>query len=415
MGRFAFLLLAVLTSAFGQWLADPAKLGHALGLLSRDPFQATFRCQMTAVRPWLNFSLRIQAGYLIETPMDQFAGAAHELRAVTEITPAAAGAKPVYLANRFHLAVLPSTGAVAQMSGAYLLGAGTYNVRMVVYDEAGRACRADWPVTAAWNDARLRPPIPVNTVAEFHWAAGGRATEPVFDRLTVLLNAAPVDPRMSQLTAEDAAMLLGGLDALLDQVPARAVRLVAFNLDQQKELMARDGFTAAGLDELEVALHNQQLAVVDYRVLQNRNGPMEMLANLVNREMRMEKPADAVVFLGPELHTSWNLAKDAVAPQPHPPECFYFQFYGTRDMRLGGGNGRNRAGSLRPGFGLKSEGDDGGPPYQSYPHQAMPNIGLGDEPIASLVGRLRGRVFSVGAPQDFERGVQRIRQRGGGR
>jgi hypothetical protein len=45
----------------------------------------------------------------------------------------------------------------------------------------------------------------------------------------------------------------------------------------------------------------------------------------------------------------------------------------------------------------------------------MPNIGLGDEPIASLVGRLRGRVFSVGAPQDFERGVQRIRQRGGGR
>ena len=77
----------------------------------------------------------------------------------------------------------------------------------------------------------------------------------------MLLHAAPANPRQSQLTAEDTAILLGGLDALLDQIPARTVRLVAFNLDQQKELTTRDGFTAPGLDELETALNSQRLAV----------------------------------------------------------------------------------------------------------------------------------------------------------
>lgn len=404
MGRSVVLFLAVLTPLFGQWLADPANLGPARELLSQDPLRATFRCRMTPVRPWLNFSLRLQAGYLIETSMDQFAGAAHDLKAVTEITPSAAGAKPVYLANRFYLAALPSKDAVAQMAGAYLLGAGAYEARMVVYDETGRACRAEWPLTAVWNDARLRPPIPANTVAEFHWAAA-RAAQPVFDRLTVLLDAAPLDPRVSQLTAEDTAMLLGGLDALLDQIPARTVRLVAFNLDQQKELMTRDGFTAAGLDELEAALHNQQLALVDFRVLQNRNGPKEMLAGLANREMKREKPPDAVVFLGPELHTSWNLPKDAAAPpQPHAPACFYVQFYSTLRWHGRVEDSRNRSAARSAGFGF-------GRPDSQVDPRSIPNIGLGDEPIASLVRQLKGKVFPVGTPQEFARAVLRTRQR----
>jgi hypothetical protein len=401
------LLLAIPIAAFGQRLADPAKLGPALDLLTRDPFQATLRCRMTPVRPWLNFGLRLQAGYLIEGPMDQFSGAVHQLRSVTEITPSAAGAKPVYLANWYHLESLPAIGALAQMPGAYLLGAGAYTVRMVVFDETGRACRSEWPVTAVWNDLKLRPPIPPNTIAEFHWAASSGASgaaEPVFDRLTVLFDAAPLDARSSQLTAEDTAMLLGALDALLDQIPARSARLVAFNLDQQKELLARDGFTAAGLDELEAALHNQQLAAVDYRVLQNRAGPMETLTNLVNRELRAEKPADALVFLGPTLHTSWHLPKDAVSSPP-APTCFYFQFHPALTRRPGaeGEPGPSRT----QGFG-------GPGASRSHMPASTPNGGpvYGADPIASLVAQLKGHVFSVGTPREFARAVQHVRQPG---
>jgi len=407
-GRLAFLLSGIFGAASAQRLADPARLGPSLDLLSRNPFQATLRCQMTPVRPWLNFSLRLQAGYLIEAPMDQFSTAGHELKSVTEITPLAAGARPVYLANRFYLSALPSKDAVAQMAGAYLLGAGAYNARMVVYDETGRACRAEWPVTAVWNDARLRAPIPANAVAEFHWAAVGRATEPVFDRLTVLLHTAPVDARRSQLTPEDAAMMLGGLDALLDQIPARTVRLVAFNLDQQKEGLARDGFTAAGLDELQTQLHSQQLAVVDYRVLQNRTGPMEMLANLANRETRGENAPDAVVFLGPALHTSWKLPKDAVSLQPHGPAYFYIQLYSI--LRRGsGGTDESIFPASHPSYASA-------PSYRRLPQPTLgATPGVGADPIASLVGQLKGKVFSVGTPQEFARAVLRIRQPSAGR
>jgi hypothetical protein len=200
-------------------------------------------------------------------------------------------------------------------------------------------------------------------------------------------------------------MLLGGLDALLEQIPARSVRLVAFNLDQQKELLTRDGFTAAGLDELSAALHDQQLAVVDYRVLQNRAGPMEMLTKLVNRELQAEKPADALVFLGPALHTSWHLPKDAVSPPP-APGCFYFQFHPALSRRPGAD------GAFDPSHEHHGFGGPGGP--RSRMPASTPNGApvLGADPIASVVAQLKGRVFAVGTPQEFARAVQRVRQPG---
>ena len=121
----------------------------------------------------------------------------------------------------------------------------------------------------------------------------------------------------------------------------------------------------------------------------------------------MEKPADAVVFLGPELHTSWNLPKNAVLPQANQPACFYVQFYSPLPAYRRDVDARDQGSVTRPGFGF---GPPGSPACQAYP-QAMPNVGLGDEPIASLVGRLNGRVFPVGSPQEFARAVRRILQR----
>src|SRR5208283_1825177 len=60
------------------------------------------------------------------------------------------------------------------------------------------------------------------------------------------------------------------------------------------------------------------------------------LANLANRETRGENAPDAVVFLGPALHTSWKLPKDAVSLQPHGPACFYIQLYSILRWGTGG-------------------------------------------------------------------------------
>ena len=60
-------------------------------------------------------------------------------------------------------------------------------------------------------------------------------------------------------------------------MPTRSVRLVVFNLDQQKELFRQESFSPKALDQVAQAINNVQLGVVDYRVLQNRRGHLDRM------------------------------------------------------------------------------------------------------------------------------------------
>ena len=92
----------------------------------------------------------------------------------------------------------------------------------------------------------------------------------------------------------------GSLAALLEQLPARSVRLVVFNLEQQKELYRNDGFTVRELEQLTRVLDGLQLAMVDYRVLQQPQGQAQMLRALMQREAHEASRSDAMIFLGPD-------------------------------------------------------------------------------------------------------------------
>ena len=66
--------------------------------------------------------------------------------------------------------------------------------------------------------------------------------------------------------------MLSSLSSLLETLPAQSVRLVVFNLDQQKELFREDTLTPRAFDRASESLNNLQLQMVDYKVLQNREG-----------------------------------------------------------------------------------------------------------------------------------------------
>jgi hypothetical protein len=324
------LLLASACAA--QAIVDSARFGSVLKRFEPQPGEIPLRCAVTPIKPALNFAFRFQAGYVVRVPMDQYSGSGHGWAMLTRITPEGGGQHPVYLASRVRLPPIPKTRIELEVGGGYVLGEGRYDVKWAMLDDAGRACRTSWRVDAklARRERHVKVAMARDTVGDFSLRGpSGRkrgADDAAPFRLTVLLHAAPLVPFRTRLRASDRVMLMGLLSSLLERVPARSVRLVIFNLDQQKTLLRQDAFAPDALDRVAQSLNGFELGRVDYHVLQNPLGHVDFLAGLMNLELRAETPSDVVVFLGPETRYSDKLPQAALEPHGAAPQFFFLQF-----------------------------------------------------------------------------------------
>jgi hypothetical protein len=123
--------------------------------------------------------------------------------------------------------------------------------------------------------------------------------------------------------------LLGSLASLLESLPAQSVRLVIFNLDQQKELFRKDAFTPDSFDQAARSMSSLQLQLVDYGVLKNQRGHLDLLADLVKEELAASEPSDAVIFLGPATRYLDKVPQTSLeerAGASVAPRFFYLQY-----------------------------------------------------------------------------------------
>ena len=337
------------------------------------------RCEVTPIKPSLNFGFRFQAGYVVHVPMNQYSGAGHGWAMVTRITPEGGGQQPVYLGSRVGLPPIPKTKIELEVGGGYLLGEGRYDVNWTLLDDAGRVCRGSWRVDARLGrrERQVKLAMPRDTVADFTLRGrpgskrGADDAAPI--RLTVLLNAAPLSPLRTRLRASDRVTLLGLLSSLLERVPARSVRLVIFNLDQQKTLLRQDAFAPNALARVAQSLNGLELGRVDYHVLQNPHGHVDLLAGLMNQELRAETPSDVVVILGPETRYV-DRVPPAALEEPHgaAPQFFNLQFK----------------------------------PYI----RAGPSL---PDSISLATAKAKGKTIVIRTPADFARAIEQIERRGG--
>jgi hypothetical protein len=266
------------------------------------------------------------------------------------------------------------TKVVAETGGGYLLGEGRYRVQWSMFDDAHRGCRKTWTVEAKPNHSErgIRVAMAPDSVRGFSWFSAPDTKHGTDDapplRLTVLLHAAPLSLRRTTLRASDSLMLVGLLSALLERLPTRSVRLVVFNLDQQKELFRRNVFSPKSLEDVAQAINDVQLGVVDYSVLQHRRGHVEMVAELMNSEMQAEQPSDVVLFLGPAARYF-----DKVPPEilqktdAGGPRFFYFQ-------------------------------------YRPFYRSTMPFPDV----ISTALHRLRGKTLLIHTPNEFARAIRQV-------
>lgn len=330
--RFLPLAMLLVTAASAQSVVDPAQVPRVMSRFEPRPDDRPLACSVTPYGPALNFSFRIQAGYVLRLPMNQFQGPRHFWFTLMRITPAAGDRKPVFLASRTRLPDVPKTKVEVEIGGGYMLGEGGYDIRWMMLDDQGRVCRKDWHVEAklARSERRAKVAMPANTVSAFS-LLGSAGQPPAHDdsapfSVTILMHAAPLFPRRTHFRVTDGMLLIGSLGSLMERLPARSVRLVVFNLDQQKELYRSEDFSLSAIDQVWQSMSSMELNAVDFSVLQKPKGHVDMLAGLVNRELHAEKPSDAVLFLGPSARYEDKPPRGAIERLALIPRFFYFQY-----------------------------------------------------------------------------------------
>jgi len=336
----AFSILFVSAIAHGQILLRNDAAAKVADALAGNLEGRKLDCDIQRVRPFLDFTFRFEAGFVLRCPVRIFDGNATEVVAYARVT--SSNGESITLGDRFTTPAIPDDmrsrtnihrlNNFFEMSGGFLLGEGEYTVEMLVADNRERFTKSRWKVKAALARGEAQVPLAIaaNTASQLSgkpWD-GKLADSGQGVRLTVLLNAAPRDPASTRLRAWDRTFLLDSVSSLLRQTPCESVKLVAFNLEQQRVIFRQEKFDRAGFRCLSRALRELELGTVDYEVLKRRNGWAELLTGLTKEEFHASEPSDAVIFLGPVTRLMDKIsAAEWEMPAPKSPRFFDFEYY----------------------------------------------------------------------------------------
>src|SRR5208282_6058066 len=164
-------------------------------------------------------------------------------------------------------------GTQIECSGGFSVGDGRYEVTVLTVDDLGRSYQKRWSISAVRSHAQQEVPeeIPAHTVRPMQFRPWDGKLQPdgTGIRLTVLLDVSPLNPYVFKLRAWDRSFLLSSLASLLQQTPCAAVRLVAFSLQQQREIYRQEQFDQSGFVKLSEALRELDLGVISAHDLQN--------------------------------------------------------------------------------------------------------------------------------------------------
>jgi len=329
--------VALAAGAAAQVPLDPERFPDLIARIdASDHAKNTVPCDVLTYPPHLSFDFRFQAGYSLYLPLKHYSGSGDSIRVVTRVTPQGPSAPPVYLTQTLDLPDVPRKNrAEIQLAGGYFVGEGKYALDLLMLDNDGRVCRKHWQAEAkrSGGSREIQLQIAPGAVVPFTFAAWkamfdqDRKSSPHPQKLTILFHVAPLFRRNMNLRNFDQEMLLGSLSSLLEQIPSTEVKLVAFNLDQQKELFRQENFDGSGWDQLLGAMDKLQLGTVSYDTLAHRAGHVDLLKKLVDEELAGTSHSKAVIFLGPAARQNDKLPLLSRREDATPaPLFFYFEY-----------------------------------------------------------------------------------------
>jgi hypothetical protein len=306
-----FVLVSLAGCVLSAGAQSPLRLEDAPGinqLFGVHTLGGSLKCSFERKKPTLDYSLRFHAGYIVNCAPAEFGGKETPLMIYARITPE--GKAPILLGEVYHLPALPpdtmaraDRNSFFEMSGGFRVGEGSYLVEILVVDDRHRIFQRHWRITAARHGRRPAAQLLIraNTVEPLLGFPKLELSDVANQgfRLTLILDAAPIDPFKAKLRAWERASLLNALWALIVETHCHSIRVVAFNFVQQREIFRQDRFDRTALTRLAQVLGDLEMATVSVESLSHQRLPDEFLARLVNQEFKDGDPPEALVFLGP--------------------------------------------------------------------------------------------------------------------
>src|SRR5579872_4408677 len=94
------LILVAISVSHSQTIIDAARLGPFSKFFTVQPGDRPLECTVTPIKPTLNFSFHMQAGYVVRIPMRQFEGHGHAWLITFRVTPTGGDRKGVYFGDK---------------------------------------------------------------------------------------------------------------------------------------------------------------------------------------------------------------------------------------------------------------------------------------------------------------------------
>jgi len=390
---FFLLVFFCPSRAFTQERVPADQAIRVTQLFNEGSKQNDLKCQVRFLGPLLGFDLNYTAGFVILPSIEQVT-LNENLDVFVRITPA--GRAPVLLSTSFQIpASLPQVPENERFKfffpGEFAIGEGTYHVDLLVIDQHDRRYLTQWTLKVNRHVAASQlGPLTVSTTPLTRWDGDMDTNGP---RLTILLDATETSPNAVRLGRETSTYLVDVLGAILRAVRCRSVKVVAFNLDEQREIFHDDLFEPTGFATLAQALRDFTSVKVPAESLKSLAW-LDFLVGLARGEMKAPEPPDAVIFVGPPSHFVGNEPLQAGISSARKPLFFDFEYLRVAQVFANGPD------TYRGDYRIVPD-DDG----EAYAPQAIKPL---PDAVDHLTRDLHGIVFQITSPKDLGPDIQRM-------
>jgi len=289
-------------------------------ILEAQEVRKDLACTVTPNKASLGFDLKYHSGYEVSVPLKELAGDDNQLTMVVRVTPEAHPDEPVYFSQHITVpAIEEGAGGPAYLTGTFDVGEGKYHVDWLMRDRAERVCSFYWDIEASLpaKDKQMALDIPAAAVRPadtepFKQEApvARQQQEPL--NVKVVVNFAPQDSDSATLQPLDTNALISILRSIAREPRIGKFSIVAFNMQQQRVLYRQEDASQIDFPALGKALSSLNLGTVDLKKLSQKHGDSEFLSGLITKELKDDKPVDAVIFAGPKVTVEDGLTADAM-------------------------------------------------------------------------------------------------------
>jgi len=366
----------IVAPAAAQWLVDPRsgtgrQMVEAFEQHWKRPPARPMRCRIQPFRPFLDYGLRVWAGFNVAIPAPSLleGDPPREVISVARVTPLAPAGEPAHLYLRLPVPEPPQHADLRKvemtLDGGWFLGRGGYRVELLVLSSGGGECRGEWKLKVREGSATL-PPAAVRALDTGLWHGFGDDGK---GHAAIFLHASPVRPRRyaARLSPWDRQVLLSTLSAVLRDGGFRSASLVVFDLVKREVIFEQEQLRPEDVARLARQLTRIEFGTIALDTLRSGPLPGDFLQDLVRQRLRAEQAPDALVFIGSRWRGGPKLRLVDAALKEAAPPAWMLAF--------------------------------------SQPHRAED-----PDALSSLVKALGGKVFSIYSPADLAPALREIRQ-----